>query len=128
MDAGQQLDQGRFAGAVLADDGVNFAFLECQVDAFQRVRGAEPLVEFFQNENWSRAPGSRRWRYLLSWPAQAGIAIRRLIITPACALCKRVAGSGRDRRAAIDPQNGRDFYENGGARNPRAARLRNSLT
>ena len=32
MDGGQHLDQRRLAGAVLADDGVNLAFLEGEID------------------------------------------------------------------------------------------------
>ena len=56
MDAGQQLDQGRFAGAVFADDGVDFALLEGEVDGLQRMGGAEALVELAQLED--RASGA----------------------------------------------------------------------
>ena len=33
MDAGQQLDQRRFTGAVFADNRVDFAFLKDKIDA-----------------------------------------------------------------------------------------------
>ena len=51
VDGGQDLDEGGLAGAVLADDGVDLALLEGQVDAFQRMRRAEALVELFEDED-----------------------------------------------------------------------------
>ena len=58
MDAGEQLDQGGFAGAVLADDRVDFACLKGQIDGFQRVGGAESFVEFLEHQK-RRAAGHR---------------------------------------------------------------------
>jgi hypothetical protein len=60
VDGGQRLDQGRLAGAVLADDGVDFAFLEGEVHRLQRVRRAEALVQLLERENGDAR--SRRWR------------------------------------------------------------------
>ena len=45
MDAGEQLDQRRFAGSVFADDGVDFTGLKSQIDGLQRVGRAESLIE-----------------------------------------------------------------------------------
>jgi hypothetical protein len=45
MDAGQQLDQRRFTGAVFADNRVNLARLEAKIDGLQRVSGAKSFVE-----------------------------------------------------------------------------------
>ena len=50
MDAGEQLDQRRFAGPVFADDGVDFTCLKGQIDSLQRVGGAESLVELLENQ------------------------------------------------------------------------------
>ena len=50
MNAGEQLDQRRLAGAVLADDGVNLALVESQIHGFERVGRAEALVELVQGE------------------------------------------------------------------------------
>ncbi len=50
IDAGEQLDEGRFAGAVFADDGVNLALFEAEIHRFERVRRAEMLIEFGQAE------------------------------------------------------------------------------
>ena len=51
MNAGEQLDQRRLAGAVLADDCVNLALFEGQIDGVEGVRGAEPLVELPQERS-----------------------------------------------------------------------------
>ena len=77
MDGGQHLDQRRLAGAVLADDGVNLAFVEGQVDALQRVRRAEALVELFQDED-----RGARGRATESTPAMVALP-DRLFSTPA---------------------------------------------
>lgn len=58
MDAGEQLDQRRFEGAVLANDRVDFTRLENQIDGFQRVGGAESFVEFLEHQK-RRAGGYR---------------------------------------------------------------------
>ena len=44
-DAGQQLDQRRFTGAVFADNRVNLARLEAKIDGLQRVSGAKSFVK-----------------------------------------------------------------------------------
>ena len=62
MDAGQQLDQRRLAGAVLADDRVDLAFFESQVDGFQRMGCAETLVELFEDEDRRAGVGRERGR------------------------------------------------------------------
>ena len=43
MDAAEDADQRRFAGAVLADDGVDLAEADVEIDAVERDRGAEML-------------------------------------------------------------------------------------
>ena len=50
-DAGQKLDQGGFAGAVLADDGVDFAGLEGEVDRLQRMGAGIVLFQAAQFED-----------------------------------------------------------------------------
>ena len=45
MDAAQDADQRRFAGAVLPDDGVDFAQRHVEVDAVERHRRAEPFAD-----------------------------------------------------------------------------------
>ena len=60
MDAGQELDERGLAGAVFADDGVNFALLKFEIDGFEGVRRAEPLVEFSKSEK-GLGVGSGGW-------------------------------------------------------------------
>jgi hypothetical protein len=60
IDAGQQLDQRRLAGAVFADDPVDFALLERQIHRLQRMSGAEALVELMQGEERRRGGGGGR--------------------------------------------------------------------
>ena len=50
MDAGDALDQGALAGAVVADEGGDLAGADVQVDAPQDVHGAEALVDAPQLE------------------------------------------------------------------------------
>src|SRR5450432_2202034 len=69
MNAGEQFDQRRFAGAVLADDGVNFALFEREVDGLQRVGGAETFVELLQREERNRAG---------AWRCVGAIGLHRL--------------------------------------------------
>src|ERR1700689_1700504 len=45
VDAGQNLDQRRFAGAVLAQESKNFAGLESHTDVRERFRAAEALED-----------------------------------------------------------------------------------
>ena len=58
MDAGEQLDQRRFAGPVFADDGMDFTCLEDQVYSLERVGGAKSLIELLENQK-RRASGHR---------------------------------------------------------------------
>ena len=51
MHAGERLGQGRLAGAVLADDGVNFARLEGEIDVLDRGHAAILFGRFAQFEN-----------------------------------------------------------------------------
>ena len=62
MDPSQELDQCRLAGAVLPDDGVNFAPFEREIDRLQRMRRAEAFVELLQDENRRSGDGSGRGR------------------------------------------------------------------
>src|SRR6185312_2897496 len=50
-DAGQQLDQRRLAGAVLADDGVNFVVVERKGRRLERQHRPVVLFEIAQLEN-----------------------------------------------------------------------------
>ena len=50
MNAGQKLDQRRFSRAVLADDGVNLALFERQIDGFEGLRRPKALVELAQRD------------------------------------------------------------------------------
>ena len=58
IDAGEQLDKRRFAGAVFADDRMDFTRLESKIDGLQRMSGAEALVEPLEDEK--RRGGTRR--------------------------------------------------------------------
>ena len=66
MDAGQKLDQRRFTGAVLADDGVDLALFEGEVDCLQGMGRAEALVELVERQD--RRPGA-------AWRASAEVGI-----------------------------------------------------
>jgi hypothetical protein len=59
VDAGEQLDQRRLAGPVLADDGVDLAGLEGEVDRLERVGRPEALVEPAQGRSGGAAGRSR---------------------------------------------------------------------
>ena len=50
IDAGQQLDQGRLARAVFADDRMDFALFERQIHRLERMGRAEAFVELVQDE------------------------------------------------------------------------------
>jgi hypothetical protein len=60
VDAGEQLDQRRLAGPVLADDGVDLAGLEGEVDRLERVGRPEALVEPAQGRSGGAAGGRTR--------------------------------------------------------------------
>ena len=49
MYASEQLNQGRFAGPVLADNGMDFTPLKSEINRLQRVRPAESLIQFFKD-------------------------------------------------------------------------------
>jgi hypothetical protein len=57
MYACEQLNQGRFAGPVLADNGMDFTPLKSEINRLQRVRPAESLIQFFKDE---QGRGGRR--------------------------------------------------------------------
>ena len=48
VDAGENANQGRFAGAVLADNRMNFAGPDVKIDPVERERGAELLADALQ--------------------------------------------------------------------------------
>jgi hypothetical protein len=50
MNAGDDLDQGRLARAVFADQAMDLAALKRPVDPFQRDGSAEPLADVFQRK------------------------------------------------------------------------------
>jgi hypothetical protein len=58
VNAGEQLDQRRFAGPVFADDRMDFTRLENQIDGLQRVGGPESFVELLEDQK-GRAGGHR---------------------------------------------------------------------
>src|ERR1700730_7318373 len=58
MDAGEQLDQRRFAGPVFADNGMDFTCLEDQINSLERVGGAKSLTKLLENQK-RRAYGHR---------------------------------------------------------------------
>ena len=62
--AGQRLDECRLAGPVLADDGVDLARQEVEVDALQRMGGAKAFVEFLQGQDGRGRCRTRRGRSL----------------------------------------------------------------
>jgi len=45
INAGQEFDERRLAGAILTDDRVNFALLEGHIDGYEGVSRAETLVQ-----------------------------------------------------------------------------------
>ena len=51
IDARQHLHQRRFAGAVLADDGVDLAFLDAEVDVRQRLDAGKRLGDAAHLQN-----------------------------------------------------------------------------
>ncbi len=53
MHAEDQVAQGRFAGAVLAEDAVNFAGTKIERDVRQRREAAEPLADRLSDSNGS---------------------------------------------------------------------------
>ena len=55
VDAGDDLDERRFAGAVFAEQGVDLAGIEGQRDVLQRLRGVEPLGDVAHLEDGRRA-------------------------------------------------------------------------
>ena len=57
-DARDQLDQGRLAGAVVADEGHHLAGRHLEVDLGQRLHGAEPLADVLQAEQHRRQASS----------------------------------------------------------------------
>ncbi len=66
VDAGEDLDERRLAGAVLADEAVHLTGEELDVAVLERVNGAEALLGVFEREDWAgRAVSSRssasRW-------------------------------------------------------------------
>src|ERR1700675_2191389 len=50
VDAGEQLDQRRFAGPVFADNGMDFTCLEDQINSLERVGGAKSLIKLLENQ------------------------------------------------------------------------------
>jgi hypothetical protein len=58
MDAGDDLDQGRLTGAVLADQRMNFARRELQRNVVERGNTREPLADVLNGE--ARRSCSRR--------------------------------------------------------------------
>ena len=73
MHAGDDLDQRRFAGAVLAEQGVNFAGMKRKRDVVERLRGVEALGDAANIQD-RRNPSPRRRRFpaasaILSAPA-----------------------------------------------------------
>jgi len=55
MNAGKQLDKSRLTGPVFADDRVDFARFESEINGLKRMRGSEALVELLQLQNRSAA-------------------------------------------------------------------------
>src|SRR5215469_18024170 len=47
---GQQLDQGRFAGSVLSDKGMDLTRLKSEIDRLQRMCPAQPFIQLFEDE------------------------------------------------------------------------------
>ena len=50
MHSRKHLDERRFAGAILADDRMDFTRLEVEIDRFQGVGRPETLVELLENQ------------------------------------------------------------------------------
>src|SRR5699024_8219288 len=67
VDSGDDLDQGRFAGAVVADEADDFAAADGEMDIGQCLDGPEPFVDAAQFEHGfaaaSRRPRNSRRRF-----------------------------------------------------------------
>src|SRR5690606_12230526 len=59
--AGDNLDDGRLAGAVVAHQPDHLAAAERQIDALERVDGSEALVDVAQFEQWAAHCACLRW-------------------------------------------------------------------
>jgi hypothetical protein len=57
VDAGEDLDEGRLAGAVLPDEAVHLTREELDVAVHERPHGAEALLCMLQREQWFRMCG-----------------------------------------------------------------------
>ena len=69
MHAGDDLDERRFAGAVLAEQGVNFAGMQRKRDVFERLSGVEALGDAANLQD-RRNPSPRRRRFLPARPCR----------------------------------------------------------
>ena len=68
--AGQDLDQGRLAGPVLAQQGMDLAFPDGEADAFQRLDAGEGFADalhFQQDFTWGWTHGGLLYGYLPRW-------------------------------------------------------------
>ena len=74
MDAGQQLDQGRLAGAVLAEQGQDRAGADVEVDAVDGERAAEALGD--------AGEAQQRWRVSHVSPRRSPAPLGKLASTP----------------------------------------------
>ena len=61
VDAGDALDQGRLAGAVVADEGHHLAGPDLEVDLRERLDGAEALRDPVELEQRTSMPGPSSW-------------------------------------------------------------------
>ena len=66
MDAGDALDQGALAGAVVTDEGGDLPEGDVQVDAPQDVDGTEALVDVAELEQRLDPAGGGSWGVLFS--------------------------------------------------------------
>ena len=81
VDAGHDLDQRRFAGAVLAEQRVDLARIERERHVLERLGRVEALGDVAHLENRRRRP-----RRIVGWPGRAGV---RLLATVPAASCHR---------------------------------------
>ena len=57
VDAGDALDQGALAGAVVTDEGGDLAGVDLEVDTVQHLHRAEALVDSREGQKWCAARG-----------------------------------------------------------------------
>jgi hypothetical protein len=61
FEAGENLDEGGFAGAIRADQTVHFARINLEIHALERLDASEMFPEIANSDEWRSAIGDRQW-------------------------------------------------------------------